>query len=170
LSTPRITSYTVEHVVVPSSQPFDELVVALERRLGLYGNWEMLPQQLASRKASWQEVTEATQALIGTSGFTIFVKMDQGTLLSLTGKPKRIIQYALGNHLLGVHMVEHIAEIGLYAPLRMLVYEDYEGGACIAYDRLSSLVSQYQNEEVIQVARLVDQKLEELAMQVTQPA
>jgi len=93
--------------------------------------------------------------------------MDIGTLLSLTGKPKRMSQYSIGNHLLGVQMIEEIAEISLYAPPRLLLYENYEGTTCIAYDQLASLVAQYQNEEVMNIARLVDQRLEALARAAT---
>lgn len=158
----RITHFTVEHVVVPSERSYVQVIGALEARLGPSGDWEVLPQQLAARKLSWEEVAEFTLPLIGTSGFTTFVKMDQGTLLSLTGKPKRIAQYSIGNHLLGVAMIEAQPEIGLYAPPRLVVYEDYEGKTFIAYDRLSSLVSQYQIDEITSIAHLVDQKMEEL--------
>ena len=164
---PRITQFTTEHVVVPSNLPYEQVILALEAQIGVYGNWEVIPHQLAALRASWEQVAQITQPLIGPSGFTNFVKMEQGLLLSLTGKPKRITQYSLGNHLIGVHMVEQIPEVGLYAPPRVLVYEDYHGQTFVAYDRLTSLVSQYQNEEVTNIARLVDYKLDELARLVT---
>src|SRR5258707_10830778 len=119
----QITHFSIKHVVVSSKQSFEQVSAALEARLGLPADWEVLPQQLAARNLSWEEVAEFTSPLIGTSGFTTFIKMDQGTLLSLVGKPKHIAQYSIGNHLLGVQMVEDIPEIGLYAPLRLLVYE-----------------------------------------------
>jgi len=167
VSAPQITQVTVEHVVVPSQRSYTEVIVALEARVGVYGNWEVIPLQLAAMKATWEQVEQITQPLIGTSGFTTFVKMEQGVLLSLTGKPKRITQYSLGNHFIGVLMVELVPEVGLYAPPRVLVYEDYQGRVFVAYDRLTSLVSQYQNEEVTNIARLVDHKLEELAREAT---
>lgn len=163
----RTIFLTVEHVVVQSERSYEQVIAALEERVGLPANWEVLPRQLAAMNASWEQVVERTQALIGTSGLTTFVKMEQGILLSLTGKPKRITQYSLGNHMIGVLMIEQVGEVGLYAPPRLLVYEDYEGRTFIAYDKLTSLVSQYQNEEVTNVAQLVDQKLEELAMEAT---
>ena len=165
--TSRITHITVEHVVVPSNCPYEHTIRNLEERLGLPANWEVLPRQLSAMNVSWEQVAQMTQALIGTSGFTAFVKMEQGVLLSLTGKHKRITQYAIGNHLIGVHMIEQVPEVGLYAPPRLLVYEDYKGRAYIAYDRITSLVAQYQNEEVTSIAQIVDQKLDELARVVT---
>ena len=163
----QVTHLSVEHVVVSSKLSFARVCATLEARLGLPADWEVLPQQLAARGLSWEEVAELTAPLIGTSGFTTFIKMDQGTVLSLTGRPKRIAQYSIGNHLVGVQMVEEIPEIGLYAPPRLLVYDDYEGRTFIAYDRLSSLVAQYHNEEVTNIAHFVDHKLEELAKAAT---
>jgi uncharacterized protein (DUF302 family) len=163
----HVTHFTVEHVVVPSRYPFDQVITALESRVGVYGNWEVIPHQLASMGASWEKVTEMTMPLIGTSGFTTFVKMEQGLLLSLTGKPKRIVQYILGNPMIGVMMIEEVPEAGLYVPPKLVVYEDYDGRAFVSYDRTESLLSQYENELVTNVARLVDQKLDELARLVT---
>ncbi|NJO81471.1 MAG: DUF302 domain-containing protein [Blastochloris sp.] len=162
------TQFTTEHVVVSSRRSYEEVIGGLEQRVGVYGNWEVIPHQLAAMHASWEQVAQITEPLIGSSGFTTFVKMEQGLLLSLTGKPKRITQYVLGNHLLGIMMVEEVPEIGLYAPPRLLVYEDYAGQTFVAYDRLVSLVHQYQNEQVTNVAQLVDQKLAELVLAVTE--
>jgi uncharacterized protein (DUF302 family) len=164
---PQITSFTVEHVVVSSNRTYREVIGALEAQLGPPADWEILPQQLAARNLSWEEVMEFTLPLIGTSGFTTFVKMDQGSLLSLTGKTKHIAQYSIGNHMLGVQMIEDIPEVGLYAPPRLLVYEDYNGRAFVAYDRITSLVSQYHNEQVTSIAQLVDYRLDELASAIT---
>ena len=161
------TQFTTEHVVVSSQRSYEEVIGALEQRVGVYGNWEVIPHQLAAMHASWEHVAQITEPLMGSSGFTTFVKMEQGLLLSLTGKPKRITQYVLGNHLLGVMMVEEVPEIGLYAPPRVLVYEDYTGHTFVAYDHLVSLVRQYENEQVINVAQLVDQKLDELVQAIT---
>lgn len=161
----QTTHFSVTHVVVSSKRSFAQVTAALEARLGLPADWEVLPQQLAARGLSWEQVIELTLPLIGTSGFTTFIKMDQGTVLSLTGKPKRIAQYSIGNHLIGVQMVEEVPEIGLYAPPRLLVYDDYQERTFIAYDQLTSLVAQYHSEPVTNIAQLVDQRLEELAWQ-----
>lgn len=63
---------------------------------------------------------------------------------SLAGKPRQVSQYAIGNSLLALQMVEHLPEVALYAPLRLAVYEEDEGKTFVAYDRFSSLLSQYQ--------------------------
>ena len=72
---------------------------------------------------SWEQVPQAIEKKMGTSGFNIFCKVEHGQLLSLAGKVSRVSQYAIGNPLLAMQMVEHVSEVALYAPLRLAVYE-----------------------------------------------
>jgi uncharacterized protein (DUF302 family) len=64
-------------------------------------------------------------------------------------------------------MTKHQPEAALYAPLHLVVYEDEEGKTFAAYDSFISLLAQYQREEITQVARVVEQKLEALVAEVT---
>ena len=66
----------------------------------------------------------AQQAHIGTSGLTLFYKVEHSFLLSLVGKTSRAIQYTIGNPLLAIQMTRYMPEAALYAPLRLVVYED----------------------------------------------
>ena len=63
-------------------------------------------------------------------------------------------------------MTRYMPEAALYAPLRLVVYEDEQGKTFIAYDSFVSLLAQYQREEITQVARVVEQKLEALVAEV----
>jgi uncharacterized protein (DUF302 family) len=42
-----------------------------------------------------------------------------------------------------------------YAPLKLVVYEDKEGRTFVAFDSFTSLLVQYQHEEITQVAHVV---------------
>ena len=64
-------------------------------------------------------------------------------------------------------MTRHMPEAALYAPLKVVVYEDEEGRTFVAFDSFTSLLVQYQREEITQVAQLVEQKLEALVAEVT---
>lgn len=107
------------------------------------------------------------EAHIGTSGLTPFYKVEQSLLLSLVGKTSRATQYTIGNPLFATQMTRHMPEAALYAPLKLVVYEDEEGRTFVAYDNFISLLVQYQREEITQVAREVEQKLEALIAAVT---
>ncbi|EFH82867.1 DUF302 domain-containing protein [Ktedonobacter racemifer] len=61
-----------------------------------------------------------------------------------------------------------LPEMALYAPLHFVVYEDEAGKTFVVYDNFVSLLAQYQREEITQVARVVEQKLEALLAAVTQ--
>jgi uncharacterized protein (DUF302 family) len=117
---------------------------------------------MSEAHASWEQITQAIEKRLGTSGFSIFGKVEQGLLLSLAGKPRGAGQYSIGNPLLAIQMIEHVPEVALYAPLRLAVYEGEQGKTFIAYDRFSSLLSQYERVEIGPIAKLVEQKLEQL--------
>jgi uncharacterized protein (DUF302 family) len=156
------TSLAIEHTVVTSERPFEQVIQALEGQLGLTGDWETIAAQSVAAHISWEEMTRSVEALIGTSGFTTFSKVNHTALLSMAGKPGRAYQYAVGNPLLAVQMTSALPEVALYAPLRVVVYEDHEGRTFVAYDRFSSQLAQYQHEEIARVAQLVEQRLEAL--------
>lgn len=161
------TQIAVEHVVVSSNRSYEQVKASLESRTGALGNTDELAEQLGASKASWEQVKQAIEQRLGSSGFSVFSKVEQGQLLSFAGKPRRVIQYAIGNPLLAIQMIEHVPEVALYAPLRLAVYEGEQGTTFVAYDRFSSLLSQYHRPEIAAVAQLVEQKLETLVAEAT---
>jgi uncharacterized protein (DUF302 family) len=163
------TAITIEHVVVASEQPYEKVIDALEARLGSRQDWAAIGQQVTATHASWEQFTQEAEAYIGTSGLTLFFKGEHSFLLSLVGKTSRATQYTIGNPLFATQMTRHMPEAALYAPLKLVVYEDEEGKTFVAYDDFVSLLAQYQREEITQVARVVEQKLEALIATVTTP-
>lgn len=156
------TAITIEHTVVESKRSFEEMVRILEDRLGPVENYAAIGQLLTEGKVTWEEAKQAIEALMGSSGFVIFNKIPHGDLLTLVGKPGRACLYVIGNPLLAVQMTAQEPEAGLYAPTRLIVYEDQEGRSFVAYDRFTSQLAQYKHEEVARVARVVESKLETL--------
>jgi uncharacterized protein (DUF302 family) len=161
------THVAIEHIVVSSKRSYDQVKASLEARMGVLGNTDELVRQVSEAHASWEQIAQAIEKRLGSSGFSIFGKVEQGQLLSLAGKPRRVIQYAVGNPLLAIQMIEHVPEVALYAPLRLTVYEGEQGMTYVAYDRFSSLLSQYHRPEIASVAQLVEQKLESLVGEAT---
>ena len=72
--------------------------------------------------------------MAGSSGFTLFGTTDHGVLLPLAGQKRKGVQYVVGNPLIAIQMTRHSLAAGLYAPLRVLVYEDDLGRTCLEYD------------------------------------
>jgi uncharacterized protein (DUF302 family) len=156
------TQITIEHIVVASDRSYEQVIEALEAQLGLRADWDTIMRELITTNASWEQAVQIVEQQLGTSGFTLFTKIEQGALLTLGGKSTRAVQYAVGNPLLAIQMIEHAPEAALYAPLRLVVYENRAGQAVVAYERFTSQLAQYANPEIARVARLVEQKLEAL--------
>jgi uncharacterized protein (DUF302 family) len=115
------------------------------------------------RGADPESVRARLEGMAGPSGFMLFRTSDHGALLRLVGQvKKRAVQYLVGNPLFAIQMTQHDIRAGLYAPLRVLLYEDEEGKTCVDYDKPSSLFGQFGNEEVITVAAMLDRKLEQM--------
>jgi uncharacterized protein (DUF302 family) len=105
--------------------------------------------------------------MAGPSGFVLFSTSDHGALLRVVGQRGKAVQYVVGNPLFAVEMTRHALGAGLYAPLRVLIYEAEDGKTCLEYDRPSSLFGQFGDEPVGRVAAALDQKLEDLAAAAT---
>jgi uncharacterized protein (DUF302 family) len=65
-------------------------------------------------------------------------------------------------------MTQHDIRAGLYAPLRVLIYENEAGKTCVEYDKPSSLFGQFGNAKVTEVATVLDRKLEQLVAKAVQ--
>ena len=161
------THITIEHVVVASSQPYEKVIDALESGLGPIQNWEEILQPLFATRASWEQIKQAIEAHIKAPGLTIFNRVEHSSLLALIRKTSRARQYTIGNPLLAMQMTRYTPEVALYAPLKLVVYEDEEGKTFVAYDSIVSQLAQYQQEDINQVAQIVEQKLQALVTDVT---
>jgi len=149
----------VRHVRVATGRPFEEVAKGIERQLGRFD-----PEVYKSLAPGGDpEAARARiEAMAGPSGFMLFNTSDHGALLRLAGQKRKAVQYVLGNPLFALQMTRHDVRAALYAPLRVLLYEDEQGKACVEYDRPSSLFGQFGNAEVTAVAAMLDRKLEEL--------
>ncbi len=150
---------TIEHVQVKTEKPFAEVAAALEARLGKFD--PPVYEQLRT-EADPEAVRARLEGMAGPSGLMLFRTSDHGALLRLAGQTKNAVQYLLGNPLFAVRMTQYDIRDGLYAPLRMLLYENEEGKTCMEYDRPSSLFGQFGNASVTEVAAMLDRKVEQL--------
>jgi uncharacterized protein (DUF302 family) len=77
--------------------------------------------------------------------------------------------YLIGNPLIANRMFEHDPAAAQYVPLRVSLYEDYEGKAHFTYERPSRALEQFADEEIRAVAQTLDDKLSRLAAQLVEP-
>jgi uncharacterized protein (DUF302 family) len=155
----------IEHVRVKSGNPIGEVAAALEARRGKFD--PAVLDQL--RNGGDPEAVRARlEGMAGPSGFTLFRTNDHGALLRLAGQTKKAVPYLLGNPLSGIQMTQHDIRASLYAPLRLLIYENEEGKTCVDYDKRCSLFGQFGNANVTEVVAMVDRKLEQLLAEAMQ--
>ncbi len=151
--TTTTSTIQVEHVIIRSTKSFAEVRATLEYSLPKL-NPEITSLIASGDTKQLQERLEAGPEL------AIFLSRDHGSLLRITGHARKAVQYDIGNPLTASRMTRRQLAAGLYAPLRVVLYEDQEGSSVFEYDRPSSLFGQFGDSQVNVVARGLDLALE----------
>jgi Domain of unknown function DUF302 len=143
----------VEHVAIEATKPYEAVKAALEALVP--------PLDPAISEALRRgDIVRANEALYRGPELAIFSARDHGGLLRTAGLVRKTVQYEIGNPLTATEMTRHQLPAALYAPLRVLLYENEAGRAVFEYDRPSSLFGQFGDERVTAVGRELDAKLE----------
>jgi uncharacterized protein (DUF302 family) len=153
------STFTTSHVRVATAKDFGETRKIFEQQLGKFDSATL--QSLLSQAGTKEEIVSRIETMMGSSGFTLFGTADHGSLLSRFGELKKAIQYVVGNPLIAVQMTRRNLAAGLYAPLRVLIYEE-DGKTFLEYDKPSSFFRQFEDAEIDAVASMLDEKLEAL--------
>ena len=153
------TRFTVDHVRRTTDKRFGDVTTAFERQLGRF---EPGVYQALTAGGDAEGARARIEAMAGPSGFMLFGTQDHGSLLRLAGQKRKAVQYVVGNPLFALQMTQHDIRAGLYAPLRVLIYEDGQGKTCVEYDRPSSLFGQFGDDRIRPTATMLDRKLESL--------
>ena len=107
----------VEHVRIASQRPFAVVREALESSLSTLD---------PGFPAALREGDRDRVRKYETSGpkLSIFLERDHGSLLKIAGDRRNAIQYEIGNPLTASKMTRHDLGAALYAPLRVVLFED----------------------------------------------
>jgi uncharacterized protein (DUF302 family) len=155
MTDPVITQHAVqiEHVRIESQKSFDEVRAALESTVPQLNTktLELLAQG---------EADSALKLLEQGPELSIFLARNHGATLQMAGQTKKAMQYEIGNPLTASKMTRHKLPAALYAPLRVVLYENEAGHAIFEYDKPSALFGQFGDEQVTAVGRELDAKLE----------
>jgi uncharacterized protein (DUF302 family) len=153
------TRFMVDHVRLATDKPFEEVTKAFEAQLGKFDGDV---RKAATASEDIEEAKAKITAMAGPSGFMLFGTSDHGALLRLAGQKRKAIQYVVGNPVFALQMTQHDIRASLYAPLRVLIYEDEDGKTCVEYDKPSSLFGQFGDDRISPTATMLDNKLEAL--------
>jgi hypothetical protein len=143
---------TVEHVRIESAKSFANVRTALER---------IVPHVDPSLVKALNEGDTERAAREEKDGpeLSIFEFRDHGAMLKVAGKARNALQYDIGNPITASHMTRHRLAAALYAPIRVVLYENDTGHGVFEYDQPSTTFGQFGDERVTNVARGLDAAL-----------
>jgi len=156
-----IRQINVERFSVTSSKPFEDVVSAVDVRLG-HPNMSAFLKNITDA-GTVAELERTVQQAVGPSDLMEFARFDLGEVLSKdhgSGAP-RILRLVAGNPLTMKKMAEHVPDTGSYAPVTILI-DERPDGVHLSYDRMASFLAPYGSPEALQVARDLDSKVEAL--------
>jgi uncharacterized protein (DUF302 family) len=144
---------TVEHIRIKSGSSFAEVQRKLESTVPKLdpGIAAALGQGDQKRAQDYEE---------NGPKLSIFLDRDHGAMLQIAGGKRNAVQYEIGNPLTASKMTRHQLPAALYAPLRVVLYENEQGRGVFEYDKPSSFFGQYGDERVTEVGRYLDATLE----------
>ena len=115
----QTTSQTiaVEHIKISSERSFAEVRQRLE------GTLPKLDASIAQVLQSGDQKRAMDYEVNGPK-LSIFEQRDHGALLQIVGRKRNALQYEIGNPLTASKMTRYKLPAALYAPLRVVLYED----------------------------------------------
>jgi len=147
--------HTIEvgHIRIESAKSFADVRATLER------NVPQLDPTLVKALTDG-DVERANREKEQGPELFIFQVRDHGALLAIAGKARDALQYEIGNPVTASLMTRHRLSAALYAPIRVLLYENDAGHGVFEYDQPSTTFGQFGDERVMAVARGLDAALE----------
>ena len=156
-ATMRTAVVEVVHVTIECGRPFEAVRDALANDVPALDP-QLIKLLISANAAKIEERRAAGPSL------WLFETRDHGALVAAEGHAKKAIQFEIGNPLTAERMTRHRLAAGLYAPLRIVLYEDGHGRAVFEYDLPSSLLSQFGDEQVAKAGRGLDEALKQVLM------
>jgi uncharacterized protein (DUF302 family) len=143
------TTITVQHVKITLTQSFEGARDAFE---------SILPRFDAGIIGLLRdgEVERARERLERGPELAILQSRNHGDVLKTAGLARKALQYDIGNPLTASKMTRHQLAAGMYAPFRVVLYENEQGRAVFEYDKPSSLFGQFGDERVTMIALELD--------------
>jgi uncharacterized protein (DUF302 family) len=144
----------VEHIKVTTMKPYLEVKAGIEKLGRLDDGVRAL-----LKNNDIEGLRAALKRIAGEDGLAIHYIALHGDLLALKGEKRPLTAYYIGNVLSAVEMTHVNPAAGLYAPLRVVVYANAQGGTTMEYDRPTTMFGQFKNAEIDAMAKSLDQRL-----------
>jgi len=155
----------VEHIRITSNRSFDDVKAALESRLKTFEIDRLMP---FVQKGDMVGARGELERVASPSGLSILYSLNHGGALAIgAGKPSKAVGYGIGNVLTATSMTKHNLAAGLYAPVRVVLYEGANGTAVIEYDKPSSMFALFRDPAIDSAAIRLDVLLKDMLKDVS---
>jgi len=154
----------VTHIKVHTAKKYADVKSAIESNLNSFD----APMRQLLKDGKVEELRAAAQRGAAVHGLMIHYTAYHGDLLMLNGGKRNLVAYYIGNILSATTMTAIDPAAGLYAPLRMVVYEDASGGTTIEYDKPSTMFGQFHKPGIDTVAKSLDERIANLVRFVSE--
>jgi hypothetical protein len=157
------TPVVMDHVTIETSTPYLLVTSRLEAEVKqLDASYREL---LKENKID--ELREKLTQGLEPDGLMLHYVAAHGSWLALDGGRRPGIVYYVGNLLSAVQMTKLNFSAALYAPLRLNVYENAQGGTTFEYDKPSTQFGQFHDAAIDKVAESLDDRLLSLIKKVS---
>jgi hypothetical protein len=159
----------IERTTVATGLAYADLVRAFEGELQRLDT--AVAKRLVERQAPWSEVEREIDPVGGPHGLMILAQVEQGPLVSLSGRAIRCSLYLVGNPLIAAQILAVDVRASLYVPFRVTLYDGGgPNGASISFDRPSSFLATLERPELAAFGILLDQKIDAIVANITSPS
>lgn len=117
---------------------------------------------------SFDRTVEGFKIAVSKGGMMVMSTVDQGNMLKMTGLDMKGTLFLVGNPNVGKQVFEKNPAAGLYLPLRVYIYQGFDGKTYLSYDKPSVVLKPFNNSSIDQTAGMLDQKLDMLTHMVAQ--
>ena len=96
------STLNIEHIRLIVDKPFDAFTASFDQQLGCFD--AAVYNELEG--GDTQKARAMLKSMVGPSGFVLFRKSNHGLYLRIKGKPRKAMQYLIGNPLFAIEMTE----------------------------------------------------------------
>ena len=156
-----ITQVAVERLSLISDKSFESVLASIKGGIG-HPDMNTLWEGIWSA-GSFHEVESLVATGLGATGLMQFGEFNDGRIIGKgngAGTP-RAMRLLIGNPLIMKQMTELVPDAAAYAPVTVLV-DERAGKVHVSYDRMTSLLSVYNNSGATEIAKALDSKIETL--------
>lgn len=156
------TAVVMNHVTIETSTAY-QLVTS---RLNSEVKWFDESYRMLLKNNQIDELRAKLIHGLEPDGFMLHFVAEQGDLSALEGRRRQGRVYYLGNVVAAAQMTKRNFSAALYAPLRLSVYENANGGTTFEYDKPSAQFGQFRNADIDKIAQSLDDHLLDLIKKV----